>query len=95
MTPPPVHLVGNLPFNVATPFLIRLVRSMSQRDNIFSYGRVRCLLTFQHEVAERMVVEPGNPERCRLSILVQNYATVRYKYVLQVCFSLSFFFRLS
>ena len=53
VTPPPIRLIGNLPFNVATPFLIRLMRSMSQRDNIFSYGRVPSVLTFQHEVAQR------------------------------------------
>ena len=31
-----------------------------------------------------MVAEPNNLERCRLTLLVQNYATVRYKYTLQV-----------
>ncbi len=74
--------MGNLPFNVATPFLIRLLRSMQRKDNLFSYGRVPCLLTFQKEVASRMIAAPGDPERCRLSVMAQNLAEVRLRYVL-------------
>ncbi len=44
---PDIRLVGNLPFNVATPLVIRLLRSMQRKDNVFSYGRVPMLLTFQ------------------------------------------------
>jgi len=68
---PNVVLVGNLPFNVATPFLIRLLKSMSDQSNIFSFGRVQCILTFQHEVAYRMAAIKDDPERCRLSAICQ------------------------
>ena len=47
---PPLTIVGNLPFNVSMPLLIRLLRGMDSKDNIFAYGRVPMLFTFQHEV---------------------------------------------
>ena len=47
---PPITLVGNLPFNVSTPLLIRLIKHMDTKENIFAYGRVPMLFTFQHEV---------------------------------------------
>lgn len=73
-------LFGNLPFNVATPFLIRLMKSMADQNNLFSFGRMTSVLTFQHEVALRMVAPPNNPERCRLSVMVQNWADAEYAY---------------
>jgi hypothetical protein len=42
-----VRLVGNLPFNVATPFLIRLLKSIDSKNNLFQFGRVPAVLTFQ------------------------------------------------
>ncbi len=44
---PDIRLVGNLPFNIASPFIARQIRSMQRRDNIFSYGRVPLFMTFQ------------------------------------------------
>jgi dimethyladenosine transferase 1, mitochondrial len=79
---PDIRLVGNLPFNVATPFLIRLLNSMHNKNNLFSFGRVPAVLTFQHEVAHRMTAEPMDPERCRLSVICQNYARVEHLFTL-------------
>jgi len=79
---PPITLVGNLPFNVSTPLLIRLLKHMETKENIFAYGRVPMLFTFQREVAHRMIAPPGDQERSRLSVVCQNYAQVRYKYTL-------------
>ena len=73
-------LFGNLPFNVATPFLIKLMKTMADQTNLFSFGRMTSVLTFQHEVALRMVAPPANPERCRLSVIVQNWADVHYAF---------------
>jgi len=73
-------LFGNLPFNVATPFLIRLMKSMADQTNLFSFGRMTSVLTFQHEVALRMVAPHNSPERCRLSVMVQNWADAQYAY---------------
>jgi len=76
--PANVVLVGNLPFNVATPFFLRLLTSMDSRSNYYSFGRVPAVLTFQHEVALRMCAPPGDPQRCRLSAITQNYLEVDY-----------------
>ncbi|CAB4064214.1 TFB1M [Lepeophtheirus salmonis] len=59
---PNIRLIGNLPFNVATP--------------------VPSILTFQHEVAYRLIAPPGDKHRCRLSVMAQNYAKIDYKYTL-------------
>jgi dimethyladenosine transferase 1 len=73
---PDLCFVGNLPFNVSTPLLIRMLRDMEERKNLFSHGRVPLLLTFQHEVAYRLIAPPGDRERSRITIFAQNYAQV-------------------
>lgn len=78
--PPNLILVGNLPFNVATPLLLRLLQAMHSQSNIYSFGRVPAVITFQHEVALRMAAPPGDPERSRLSVVTQNWAEVDYIY---------------
>ena len=80
--PPDIRVLGNLPFNVATPLIIRWLSNMSARDNIFSYGRVPLTLTFQQEVAERMVAPPGDKRRSRLSVMCQNWARVNYNFTI-------------
>ena len=60
---------GNLPFNVATPYVIKLLKNMSTQSNLYTYGRVASVLTFQHEVAHRMCATHESLERCRLSVI--------------------------
>ena len=48
---PPIVIIGNLPFNISTPLVIKYLKLMQQRKNIFSYGRVPCTFTFQDEVS--------------------------------------------
>jgi len=76
--PPDIHVIGNLPFNISTPLIIRWLRDMSNRKGVFAYGRVRLTLTFQKEVAQRMVAEICSKQRCRLSIMCQHLAYVKY-----------------
>ena len=52
---PPFHIIGNLPFNVSTPILVRWLRSISLRSQAWSQGRVPMTLTFQKEVADRII----------------------------------------
>lgn len=59
-----VKLVANLPYNISTPILQRL---MEQR-HLFS----RIVLMFQREVVDRITAGPGGKERGYLSVLVEN-----------------------
>jgi len=79
---PPVNVVGNLPFAISTPLLIKWLEDMSEKRGIFSYGRVGLTLTFQKEVAERMVATITNVQRCRLSVMCQLYAHVKKCFII-------------
>ncbi len=58
-----LRIVGNLPYNISTPLLFHLATYASQvRDMHFM---------LQKEVVERMVAEPGDSERGRLSVMLQ------------------------
>jgi 16S rRNA (adenine1518-N6/adenine1519-N6)-dimethyltransferase len=66
---PPV-VVGNLPYQITTPLLFRLLRAAGQ-------GLVaRAVLMVQKEVAERIVAGPGRKSYGRLSVMVQQAAEV-------------------
>ncbi|XP_069157831.1 dimethyladenosine transferase 1, mitochondrial [Procambarus clarkii] len=80
--PPKIHLIGNLPFNVATPLIIRWLRDISLKRNAWVNGRVRMTLTFQLEVVQRMVAPPGHHQRCRLSVMCQNWCQVTHKFTI-------------
>jgi len=77
---PQIHLIGNLPFNVSTPLIIRWLKAISERNNAWRYGRVRMTLTFQKEVAERMKAPIMTKERSRLSVMCQNWCRVEHKF---------------
>lgn len=80
--PPNIHLIGNLPFNVATPLIIKWLHAVSEKKSAWRYGRVSMTLTFQKEVAERMVAPILSPQRCRLSIMCQNWCRVEHKFTI-------------
>ena len=79
---PKIHIIGNLPFNVSTPLIIRWLKQMSERRGAWTYGRVKLTLTFQKEVAERMVAEICTDQRCRLSIMCQYLCHVTHKFTI-------------
>lgn len=75
---PKTHIIGNLPFNVATPLTIRWLQDISLRRNAWVAGRTQLTLTYQLEVAERMVAPPNHAQRCRLSLMCQNWCHVKH-----------------
>ena len=62
-------LVGNLPYQISTPLLIKIV---DHRELFIS-----CTLTFQRELAHRLAAGPGTREYGRLSVLLSYYGEVR------------------
>jgi 16S rRNA (adenine1518-N6/adenine1519-N6)-dimethyltransferase len=64
----PVKVVGNLPYHISSQVLIYLI---SGRENIDS-----AVLTFQKELAERLLAKPGTKIYGRLSVLVQYCAKI-------------------
>ena len=65
-----IKLVANLPYNISTPILQRLI---TQRD-IFS----TIVLMFQREVVERITALPGTKNRGFLSVLVEDAFVTEY-----------------
>lgn len=67
----PVRVAGNLPYNVASPILFRLVE-------LFGAGiqLTDATVMLQREVAERLVARPGSKEYGVLSVLIQLSADV-------------------
>ena len=61
------HVVGNLPYNIATPLLKRFIDA---RDHILDVT-----IMLQKEVAERIRATPGSMHYGPLSVLIQYYAT--------------------
>ena len=70
---PSVKIVGNLPFGVSTQLLVKWLKQIPTRRGAFAYGRTDMSLTFQLEVAKRIVADSGNKEYGRLSVLTQMY----------------------
>ena len=65
--PPQSLLVANLPYNVATPILVRALE----------LGRFkRIVVMVQKEVAERLAAVPGDGAYGALSLIVRHFATV-------------------
>lgn len=81
-TPPPVHLIGNLPFSVSTHLIIRWLQFISEKRSAWKHGRTRMTLTFQKEVAERMVAPVMHDQRCRLSVMCQFWCHVNHKFTI-------------
>lgn len=68
LVPEGTSLVANLPYNVATPLVLRALQS----------GRVQVIVAMvQREVAERMVAEPGTAGFGAWSLILRHFAEAR------------------
>jgi 16S rRNA (adenine1518-N6/adenine1519-N6)-dimethyltransferase len=67
----PLRVAGNLPYNVASPILFKLVELHASGVPL-----VDATLMLQREVADRLIAAPGRKEYGVLSILVQHTADV-------------------
>ena len=67
---PRVSVVANLPYNVATPLLIKWLGELDRIE--------RLTLMFQREVAQRIAAPPGSRVYGRLSVLTQWLCEVRH-----------------
>ena len=76
--PPADAVVGNLPYSVATPILVRLLERRTPR----------IVFLVQREVAERLAAAPGSKRYGRLALLARLYGSVElYRTVAATAFS--------
>lgn len=64
----PFKLVSNLPYQIATPFLVNLLIGVP--------GCIGQFVTIQKEVAERLIAIPGTKDYGPLSIVAQSFARI-------------------
>jgi 16S rRNA (adenine1518-N6/adenine1519-N6)-dimethyltransferase len=69
LTEPPYKLVANLPYNISSQILFKIL------DNRQLFSRL--VLMFQQEVGDRLCAEPASKQYGILSVLCQNYFDVR------------------
>ena len=61
-----INVIGNLPYNISSPFLEKIIRNKELIK--------RAILTFQLELANRLVGSPGNKAYGAMTVLVQYHA---------------------
>lgn len=67
-----VRMVGNLPYNVATPLIGRLFELANEADNPIADIHVM----LQREVADRLAARPGSADYGRLTVMAQYHCQV-------------------
>jgi 16S rRNA (adenine1518-N6/adenine1519-N6)-dimethyltransferase len=83
LRPGPLRVAGNLPYNISSPILFKLIEAAREPLNPEPRAPspeprlVDATLMLQREVAERLDARPGSKDYGVLSISVQLYADVR------------------
>jgi len=70
-------VVGNLPFNVGTQILLRMIGEWDNPNWSFD-GAKEMVLMFQYEVAERLIAKPSTKAYNPLSLLVQAKSEIEF-----------------
>lgn len=65
---PLLKVVGNLPYNISTPLLFRLLQQRAAIGDMY--------FMLQKEVVDRMAAEPGGKQYGRLTVMLAAYAEV-------------------
>ncbi len=65
----PLIVTGNLPYNISSQVLIRLIEARSLID--------RAILMFQKELARRITASPGNKDYGRLTVMLAYCADIK------------------
>jgi 16S rRNA (adenine1518-N6/adenine1519-N6)-dimethyltransferase len=63
-----IYVIGNLPYNISSPFLEKIIKNKELVR--------RAVLTFQLELANRLVGSPGTKAYGAMTVLVQYHARV-------------------
>ncbi|SAM00185.1 hypothetical protein [Absidia glauca] len=76
------HIMGNLPFNIATPLLLQWLHMLAGRQGLFGLSPKGAGMTlmFQKEVGDRLVAKESTGHRGRLAIMAQSLCDVREVY---------------
>jgi 16S rRNA (adenine1518-N6/adenine1519-N6)-dimethyltransferase len=64
----PLRIVGNLPYNISTPLLFRLLQQRAAIGDMY--------FMLQKEVVDRMAAPPGGKDYGRLTVMIAAYAEV-------------------
>jgi len=72
LCPKPRRIIANLPYNIATPLLLRWLRQIEQFESL--------TLMFQKEVADRITAAPGSKAFGRLSVITQWLCETRHDF---------------
>ncbi|MBY0451148.1 MAG: 16S rRNA (adenine(1518)-N(6)/adenine(1519)-N(6))-dimethyltransferase RsmA [Cyanobacteria bacterium] len=74
---PKFQVVGNLPYNITTPIVFKLIGELSQSTYPLREKISQITLLVQKEVAERLASGPNHPQYNALSISVQYWYEVK------------------
>ena len=67
--PGPIKVVGNIPYNISTPIIARVLENRALFTSLF--------MTLQYEFGARLVAKPGTKDYSSLSCFVQMFAEPR------------------
>ncbi|KAG2200931.1 hypothetical protein INT47_003166 [Mucor saturninus] len=77
----PVHIMGNLPFNIASPLLLQWLHQQAAKEGLFGAGHdIWMTLMFQKEVGDRIAAEVSTSKRGRLAVMAQSLCHVKEVY---------------